>query len=68
MHIDICTHFTLCGIIQLTAGHGKSSREVLKWKNLSPCTEGNVRFYKQLGKCDKNSANASGSIQQAEVW
>lgn len=26
----------------------------MKWKNLSPCAEGNVRFYKQLGKCNRN--------------
>jgi hypothetical protein len=30
-----------------------SSRKVLKWKNLSPYTEGNIRYYKQLGKCEK---------------
>jgi hypothetical protein len=67
MHIDTCTHFKLCGIIRLTVGHVKSRRKVLKWKNLSPCTESKVRFYKQLEKYDKNFANASGSIQQTEV-
>ena len=50
MHIDTCTHFTLCGIVLLTAGHGKSSRKVLKWKNLSPCTEGNVIFLQATGE------------------